>query len=95
MVVDTPGMRDLPITKQEMLSLALEACSPGRPAQIDASRKIMQEGHCTIIEAVVEKKTKTRGPGRPWGKEDIPELQLQPMISKRGCKVWRESPMES
>ena len=35
----------------------------GRSLQIDASRKAMQEGHHTILKAVVEKKTKARGPG--------------------------------
>ena len=34
-----------------------------RSAQIEASRKTMQEGHCTILEDVVEKKMKARGPG--------------------------------
>ena len=36
---------------------------PGRPAQIEALRKTMQEGHHTIPKAVVEKKMKARGPG--------------------------------
>ena len=39
-----------------------------RSVQIEASRKTMQEGHHAILEAVVEKKTKVRGPWWPWGK---------------------------
>ena len=45
----------------------------GRPTQIEALRKIMQEGHYTIIEAVVEKKTKARGSRQPWGKTRHPK----------------------
>ena len=32
----------------------------------------MHEGHCTIIEAVVERKMKARGPGHPWRKARPP-----------------------
>ena len=35
----------------------------GRSAQIEALKKIMQEGHHIITEAVVEKRMKARGPG--------------------------------
>ena len=35
----------------------------GRPTQIEALRKTVQESHHTIAEAVVEKKTKDKGPG--------------------------------
>ena len=35
----------------------------GRSVQIEALRKTMQEGHHAILEAVVEKKMKARGPG--------------------------------
>ena len=35
----------------------------GRPTQIEALRKSMQQGHHTIAEAVVEKKMKARKPG--------------------------------
>ena len=38
----------------------------GRPTQIEASRKTVQEGHHAIIEAVVERKMKARGPEWPW-----------------------------
>ena len=34
-----------------------------RSVQIEALRKTMQEGHCTILGAVVEKKMKAWGPG--------------------------------
>ena len=34
-----------------------------RSVQIEALRKTMQEGHCTILEAVVEKKMEASGPG--------------------------------
>ena len=33
----------------------------------------MQEGCCAIIEAVVEKKMKARGPGQPQGKAKPPK----------------------
>ena len=45
----------------------------GRSTQIEASRKAMQEGCCVILEAVVEKKIKARGPGQPWGKTRHPK----------------------
>ena len=35
---------------------------------MEASMKSVQDDHCAIIEAVVEKKTKARGPGHPQGK---------------------------
>ena len=44
----------------------------GRPAQIEASRKTVQEGCHTIIEAVIEKKMKARVPGQPWGRARHP-----------------------
>ena len=44
----------------------------GRPTQIEALRKTVQEGHHTIIEAVVEKKMKARGPGQPQGRARHP-----------------------
>ena len=37
----------------------------GRSAQLKALRKTMQEGHHTILEAVMEKKRKARGPEQP------------------------------
>ena len=40
----------------------------GRPAQMEASMKSVQDDHCAIIEAVVERRTKTREPGHPQGK---------------------------
>ena len=40
----------------------------GRPAQMKVSMKSVQDDHCAIIEAVVEKKTKARGPGQPQGR---------------------------
>ena len=43
-----------------------------RSTQIEASRKIVQGCQHTIIEAVVEKKTKAREPGQPWGKAKYP-----------------------
>ena len=49
---------------------------PGRPAQIEALRKTVQEGCHAIIEAVVEKKTKTRRPGQPWGKAKQPRTPI-------------------
>ena len=39
-----------------------------RPTQMEASMKTVWEGYHTIIEVVVEKKMKARGPGWPWGK---------------------------
>ena len=35
---------------------------------MEALIKIMQEGHCTIMKAVVEKKMKARGPWQAQGK---------------------------
>ena len=35
----------------------------GRPAQMEASMKTIQDGCCGIVEAVVEKKMKARGSG--------------------------------
>ena len=43
-----------------------------RSAQIEASRKTMQEGCHAILKAVVEKKMKARGPGQPCGKTRHP-----------------------
>ena len=43
-----------------------------RPTQIGALRKAMQEGGCTIIEAVVEKKMKARRPGQSQGEAKHP-----------------------
>ena len=34
-----------------------------RSAEIEVSRKTVEEGHCTILKAVVEKKMKVRGKG--------------------------------
>ena len=45
----------------------------GRSAQIDASRNALQESHHPILKAVVEKKTKARGSGWPWGKTRHPK----------------------
>ena len=45
----------------------------GRPVQIEASRKTVQEGHHTITKAVVERKMKTRGPRQPQGKVRHPQ----------------------
>ena len=42
----------------------------GRPTQIEALNKTMQEGCCTTIKAVVEKKTKDRV---PTGKDKAPQ----------------------
>ena len=44
-----------------------------RPTQIEALRKTMQEGHHTIIKAVVKKQMNIRGPGWPWRKEKPPK----------------------
>ena len=41
--------------------------------QTEASRKTMQEGCHAILEAVVEKNMKARGPGQPWGKTRHPK----------------------
>ena len=42
----------------------------GKPAQIEETINTMQEGHQAIAEAVVEKKTKARGAGCPWGMDE-------------------------
>ena len=40
----------------------------GRPTQIEALIKTVQEGHCTIVKAVEEKKMKASEAVQPWGK---------------------------
>ena len=55
----------------------------------------MQEGHDTIVKAVVENKMKARGPGNHQERQSPQRLQLQPMTLKSGCEAWREPPMES
>ena len=40
---------------------------------IEASRKTMWEGHHAILEVVVEKRTKARGPGQQQGKNRHPK----------------------
>ena len=35
----------------------------GRSVQNEALRNTMEEGHCAILKAVIEKKTMARGPG--------------------------------
>ena len=50
----------------------------GRPTQIEALRKTVQEGQCTIIEAVVEKKMKARGPRQPQGITRHPKTPAVP-----------------
>ena len=45
----------------------------GRSAQIEALRKIVQEGHHTMLKAVVEKKRKATRLGQPWGKARHPK----------------------
>ena len=42
-------------------------------AQIEASRKTVQEGHHAILKAVVKKKMKARGPGQLHGKTRHPK----------------------
>ena len=37
----------------------------GRTAQVEVTINAVQEGHQAILEAVVEKRTKARGPGCP------------------------------
>ena len=44
----------------------------GKPTQIEALRKPMQQSHCDIIEAVVEKKMKASVQGQPHGKARHP-----------------------
>ena len=43
-----------------------------RSVQIEASRKTVQEGHCVILKAAVEKKMKAREPVQPCGKTRHP-----------------------
>ena len=38
-----------------------------RAAQVEATVNTVQKGHCAIVEAVVEERTKARGPGHPCG----------------------------
>ena len=39
----------------------------GRMAQVEVTVNTIQEGHQAIVDAVVEKRTKARGPGFPQG----------------------------
>ena len=39
--------------------------SASRAAQVEATVSVVQEGHHAIAEAVIEKRTKARGPGHP------------------------------
>ena len=39
----------------------------GRTAQVEATINTIQEGHQAIIDAIMEKKMKARGPGHPKG----------------------------
>ena len=71
---------------------------PGRPAQIEASMKTMQEGCHAMIKAVVEKKTKARRPGQPQGKakpsktpavaSDIKEWMQDLEVASSGEPKW-------
>ena len=54
----------------------------GRPTQIEALRKTVQEGCHTINEAVVEKKMKARGPGQPTHKGKAPQ--------DSSCSLWHQ-----
>ena len=57
-----------------------------RPAQIEALKTSMQEGHHTITKAVVERKMKARGPGWPWGKTRHPRTPAAVYDIKEG--IW-------
>ena len=57
-----------------------------RSAHIEALSKTMLEGHHAILEAVVEKKMKARGPGQPWGKTRYPK----PPAAAYDIKEWMQ-----
>ena len=68
-------MRGSPIAGQEKeFGLGGPFNRARRPTQIQALRKTVQEGQCTIIEAVVGKKMKARGPEQPWKKAKQPKM---------------------
>ena len=52
----------------------------------------MQGGHWAIADAVMEKKTKARGPGHPQGMMKASGTLLQHTTLKSGCNSWKKKP---
>ena len=62
----------------------------GREAQEEMTVSTVQEGCQAITDAIMEKRTKARGPGCPWGTTKTNWTPQQHTTLKNGCKAWRK-----
>ena len=62
----------------------------GRTAQVEATVGTVQEGHHAIAEAVIENRTKARGPGCPCGMTKVTKTPA----TAYNTKEWKRMPLK-